>query len=67
MSNDYTTDYDVDDGASEVECLDCGRDIITDGIEFQCDTCRDHYNQDCGDDCPIICENCKEHHFAPCL
>ena len=63
MTNDYDDNVDNDEG----ECLDCGCDIYTDGAtEFRCDTCRDHYDQDCGDDCPIICEHCKEHHFKPC-
>lgn len=59
---------DTDDGSAEVECVDCGCDIIVypeDCGDARCDTCRDHHDQDCGEDCPIICENCKEHHFKP--
>ncbi len=51
----------------EVRCVDCGCDIIEDpgapAGEQRCDTDRDHHDRDCGEDCPVICKACREHHF----
>lgn len=51
----------------EVECVDCGCDLLVDGVEEQtaprCDTCEAHFTKGCGKDCPVICDVCKEHHF----
>ena len=71
----------LNDGPSsvmvEVSCVDCGCAIVDaaergeDGIyhpvsdEPRCDTDRDHHAEDCGEDCPVVCPGCKEHHFAP--
>jgi hypothetical protein len=55
------------DEADEVQCVDCGCDIIRDeelsDTEQRCDTDRDHHDRDCGEDCPVICDLCLEHHF----
>lgn len=47
--------------------MDCGCALIRDpdltDMEQRCDTDRDHHAQDCGEDCPVICDACLEHHF----
>jgi hypothetical protein len=52
----------------EVPCVDCGADIIEDAelpkSEQRCDVCRDHYAENCDEDCPLICDACREHHFV---
>jgi hypothetical protein len=50
----------------EVDCVDCGAEILCFEhyeVSARCDTCEDHHTRDCGTDCPIICERCREHHF----
>lgn len=51
----------------EVECVDCGCLVIVDGEETRCDTDEAHHDRTCGEDCPVICMICKEHHFDPCV
>jgi NTP pyrophosphatase (non-canonical NTP hydrolase) len=55
----------ADEFSDEVECVDCGCDLIRnpDMSEQRCDTDQAHHTKDCGEDCPVICEICKEHHF----
>jgi hypothetical protein len=52
----------------EVECVDCGCDIIRNPDlserEQRCDVDEAHHTKDCGADCPVICDLCLEHHFA---
>lgn len=51
----------------EVACVDCGCDLSPDpdlpGSEQRCDADRDHHDKVCGDDCPVICDDCGTHHF----
>ena len=61
----------------EVPCVDCACALVDaatlgpDGIYHpvsdvpRCDTDRDHHTEDCGEDCPVVCPGCKEHHFEP--
>lgn len=53
-------------GHAEVECVDCGCDLIFDPelAQQRCDTCEWHHHRLCGTDCPVICDTCKEHHFV---
>lgn len=43
----------------EVECLNCGADIIPDPTktEQRCDTCEEHHLGLCGEDCPVTEHN----------
>ena len=59
-----------EDGLSdEIPCVDCGCDLIRDrerpAHEQRCGTDDAHWRQGCGEDCPVICEVCREHHFLP--
>lgn len=62
------TTIEADANDDEVQCVDCGCDIIRDdelpATEQRCDTDRDHHAKLCGEDCPVICEACREHHFV---
>lgn len=58
----------------EVECVDCGclvlddpnRRIRGEPVAPRCDTDENHHFQMCGEDCPVICMVCMEHHFGRC-
>jgi len=56
-------------GPDEVECVDCSAVIIRDAARpagaQRCDTDEAHHAEACGEDCPVICEVCCEHHFPP--
>jgi hypothetical protein len=62
---------DPDDGSflgdDEVACVDCGCALPkdSDGRVPRCDTDEAHRTETCGEDCPVICEVCVGHHFAP--
>lgn len=53
--------------AAEIECVDCGCDLsecdLSDREIVRCDTCENHYHEICGEDCPVICDVCRDHHF----
>lgn len=61
---------------AELPCMDCGCEIIgamylhQDGVYYiadddepRCETCKDHHYLVCGNDCPIVCPHCDQHHF----
>jgi hypothetical protein len=62
-----TDDDDLD--AGEILCIDCGCALRQSGsdapAEPRCDTDDEHFRALCGEDCPVLCPGCRQHHFAP--
>ncbi len=51
-------------------CEDCDAPLAfeEDGPR-KCDACREHADEECGADCPVVCGTCNQHHFGsmnPC-